>query len=200
MHHQQPLKSAFWGSLNQNLENNFKTLKMKLFGIFAFAAVAMAELDYDSIGLKKPSSSAVDKVSIIEGHVTGFKFWFRDQENATVTSFPTPWTSPNCGSVLQETQTTKTHIWPRDANSSAKRVNLERVNTKYTARPDTDGFSERAKEKSPQEPVPIKWASQLTDFSMKYLKSGCPWKISSLQGRSNFIISVLWRVYIILKT
>ena len=36
---------------------------MKLFGIFAFAAVAMAELDYDSIGLKKPSSSAVDKVS-----------------------------------------------------------------------------------------------------------------------------------------
>ena len=64
MHHQQPLKSAFLGSLNQNLENNFKTLKMKLFGIFAFAAVAMAELDYDSIGLKKPSSSAVDKVSI----------------------------------------------------------------------------------------------------------------------------------------
>ena len=66
MHHQQPLKSAFWGSLNQNLENNFKTLKMKLFGIFAFAAVAMAELDYDSIGLKKPSSSAVDKVSTIK--------------------------------------------------------------------------------------------------------------------------------------
>merc|ERR1739848_260811 len=31
----------------------------------------------------------------------------RDQENVTVTSFPTPWTSPNCGSVLQETQTTK---------------------------------------------------------------------------------------------
>ena len=37
---------------------------MKLFGIFAFAAVAMAELDYDSIGLKKPNNSAVDKVSV----------------------------------------------------------------------------------------------------------------------------------------
>ena len=41
-------------------------LKMKLFGIFALAAVVVADLDYDSLGLKKPnkgSSAEVDKVN-----------------------------------------------------------------------------------------------------------------------------------------
>merc|ERR1712026_423304 len=92
----------------------------------------------------------------------------RDQENATATSFLTPWTSP-------------------------KRVNPERVNTKYTAKPDTDGSSERAKEKSPQEPVPIKWASQFNDFSMEYLKSGCPWKTSSLAAQ--ILLFLFYDVY-----
>ena len=131
---------------------------------------------------------------------SNFNNEFRDHENATVTNFPTLWTSPNCGSVPQETQTTKTHIWPRDANSSAKRVNPERVTTKFTAKLDTDGSSERAKRKSPQEHVPTKCTTHLTDFSMQILESGCPWQKSLWQGRSNFIISVLWRVYIILKT
>ena len=36
---------------------------MKLFGIFALAAVAVADLDYDSLGLKKPNKPAADKVS-----------------------------------------------------------------------------------------------------------------------------------------
>ena len=40
---------------------------MKLFGIFALAAVAVADFDYDSLGLKKPNKgnaapAAVDKV------------------------------------------------------------------------------------------------------------------------------------------
>ena len=33
---------------------------MKLFGIFALAAVAVAELDYDSLGLKKPNKGRDD--------------------------------------------------------------------------------------------------------------------------------------------
>merc|ERR1719213_453376 len=100
---------------------------MKLFGIFAFAAVAMAELDYDSIGLKKAKQLCCrqgtkrmqrSQAFRLHGQVQIVEVYFKkprqqkptfDQENATVTSFPTPWTSPNCGSVLQETQTTKTH-------------------------------------------------------------------------------------------
>ena len=39
---------------------------MKLFGIFALAAVVVADFDYDSLGLKKPNKGsdapAVDKV------------------------------------------------------------------------------------------------------------------------------------------
>ena len=39
---------------------------MKLFGIFALAAVVVADFDYDSLGLKKPNkgsdAAAVDKV------------------------------------------------------------------------------------------------------------------------------------------
>ena len=42
---------------------------MKLFGIFALAAVVVADFDYDSLGLKKPNKgssdaapAAVDKV------------------------------------------------------------------------------------------------------------------------------------------
>lgn len=43
---------------------------MKLFGIFALAAVAVADFDYDSLGLKKPNKgndapAAVDKVILI---------------------------------------------------------------------------------------------------------------------------------------
>ena len=43
---------------------------MKLFGIFALAAVAVADFDYDSLGLKKPNKgsdapAAVDKVILV---------------------------------------------------------------------------------------------------------------------------------------
>ena len=69
------------------------------------------------------------------------------------------------------------------------------MNTKYTARPDTDGSSEKVKEKSLQEPVPNKMASRWRLLDEKSEVWVPLEKILILQGRSNFIISVLWRVY-----
>ena len=47
-----------------------------------------------------------------------------------------------------------------DANWNAKWERDDKVNTRSIANLVTDGFSEREKEKSPQEPVPIKLASR----------------------------------------
>ena len=86
----------------------------------------------------------------------------RDHVNATVINCPIPLTNLNCGNANPEIQTTRTHIWPRDANSNAKRANPDRVNTKFTAKLDTDGFSEKAKRRSLQEHVFIKQISWKT--------------------------------------
>ena len=86
----------------------------------------------------------------------------RDHVNATVINCPIPLTNLNCGNANPEIQTTRTHIWPRDANSNAKRANPDKVNTKFTAKLDTDGFSEKAKRRSLQEHVFIKQISWKT--------------------------------------
>ena len=80
----------------------------------------------------------------------------RDHVNATVINCPTLLTNQNCGNANPEIQITRTHIWPRDASSNARRENLDRVNTKSTANLDTDGSLEKAKRRSLQEHASIK--------------------------------------------
>merc|ERR1712226_1541820 len=98
---------------------------MKLFGIFAFASVAMAQFgdyDLDALGNKKPSS-AVDKgPRECNGHKLS-----DSMDNAK---------------------------WERD----------DKANTRSIANLVTDGFSERANEKSPQEHVFDKFISLTGDL------------------------------------
>ena len=92
-----------------------------------------------------------------------------------VTNCPIRSTNQNCGNANPEIQTTRTHTWPKDASSNAKRANPDKVNTKSIARLDTDGSSEKAKRRSLQEHAftkQISWKKKQPRIGKKSTNNG----------------------------